>query len=138
DVRAAGTVGVQRSDDPLPHQYRVEVAPGPSRRQSVVAGVDEVRTYLERRDRVACLPQRPHQTRCDRSLSATRRGCGDDDRGDTHHSMPFCPLRPASIGCLTLFISVTRSAASTNRAGASRPVITTCWRPGRATRTSTT
>ena len=46
--------------------------------------------------------------------------------------MPLWPLRPASIGCLTFVISVTRSAASISRGGASRPVITTCWVPGRA------
>ncbi len=40
--------------------------------------------------------------------------------GHRHHSMPRWPLRPASIGCLTLVISVTRSAASTRRGGASR------------------
>ena len=52
--------------------------------------------------------------------------------------MPRWPLRPASIGCLTLAISVTRSAASISRCGASRPVMTTCWLPGLASRTSTT
>ena len=44
--------------------------------------------------------------------------------------MPRWPFWPASIGCLTLVISVTRSAASTRRGSASRPVITTCWWPG--------
>ena len=44
--------------------------------------------------------------------------------------MPRWPFWPASIGCLTLVISVTRSAASTSRGSARRPVITTCWRPG--------
>ena len=126
DLRAVGAVGVQRPNQPLPHQDRVEVASGPAGRQRVVAGVDEVRAHLERRDRMPGLSQRTDQTRCDRGLSAARRGCGDDDGRDAHHSMPFCPLRPASIGCLTLVISVTKSAASTSRCGASRPVITTC------------
>ena len=82
DVRAAGAVGVQRANELLPHQYRVEVAAGPPRGQRVVAGVDEVRAHLERRDRMAGLPQGTDQTRCDRGLSAARRGAGA--AGTTH------------------------------------------------------
>ena len=56
------------------------------------------------------------------------------DSGGAHHSIPFCPLRPASIGWRTFVISVTRSAAATRSGCARRPVITTCWVPGRAAR----
>ena len=51
--------------------------------------------------------------------------------------MPFCPFWPAFMGCLTLVISVTRSAASISL-GSLRPAITTCWWPGRAASTLTT
>src|SRR5581483_11088936 len=54
------------------------------------------------------------------------------------NSTPFCALTPAWYGCLTTFISVTRSANSTSSGGASRPVITTCWKPGRFRSTSST
>lgn len=127
DVRARNSMRVQGADKPLPHQYRVEIAAGPSRGQGVIAGVDKIRAYLKRRDGVTGLPQRSDQARRDRGLTAARRRRGDGHRGyPHHHSMPFFPLRPASIGCFTLVISVTRSAAATNRWGASRPVITTC------------
>src|SRR5690606_7167418 len=55
-----------------------------------------------------------------------------------HHSMPFWPRWPSSKGCLTFVTSLTRSAISTSSAGASRPVMRTCWCPGRFASTSTT
>src|SRR5262249_16249212 len=42
------------------------------------------------------------------------------------YSTPFCALTPARYGCLTSFISVTRSARSINSSRAFRPVTTTC------------
>ena len=59
-------------------------------------------------------------------------GRGDDDARDRYHSMPRWPFWPASIGCLTFVISVTRSAAAIRSGCASRPVMMTCWWPGRA------
>ncbi len=50
DVAAGTSVPVQRSDQFVADQHRVEVAARPARRQRVVTRVDVVRTHLERRD----------------------------------------------------------------------------------------
>src|SRR5262249_24330476 len=60
------------------------------------------------------------------------------DAADRHHWMPLWPFCPTSIGCLTLVISVTRSAAATSSGAAFRPVTITCWVPGRSVRVLTT
>ena len=52
---------------------------------------------------------------------AARRAVGDDE--DVYHSIPCWARMPASIGCLTLTTSETRSAASISSGAASRPVI---------------
>lgn len=74
DVRARNSMRVQGADKPLPHQYRVEIAAGPSRGQGVIAGVDKIRAYLKRRDGVTGLPQRSDQARRDRGLTAADAG----------------------------------------------------------------
>src|SRR5690606_28823061 len=48
------------------------------------------------------------------------------------------PRELLDFGCFTLDMSVTRSAKSSSSRGAFRPVITTCWVPGRPRSTSTT
>ena len=88
DVGARAAVPVQRTDQLLADQHRVEVAAGPARGQRVVAGIDEVRADLERRDPVSGPPQRAHQTRCHRGLSAARRRRGDDHGGRAHAALP--------------------------------------------------
>ena len=57
---------------------------------------------------------------------------GNRARGvaQAQNSIPSWPLMPARKGCLTSFISVTRSAASSSSGLALRPVTMT-WRPGR-------
>src|SRR6202000_2034439 len=99
--------------------------------EGVVAGVDVIGADLVRGDLQAAGPQRAQQAGGDRRLAVAAAGRRDDNTGDVHHSMPRCPFWPASIGCLTLVISVTRSAAAMRSWCASRPVITTCWCPGR-------
>src|SRR6185437_163200 len=103
-----------------------------------VAGVDVVGADLVRRHPQATAPQRGHQAGGHGGLAVARAGAGDDQAGLAHHSMPACPLRPASMGCLTLVMSVTRSAASISAGWARRPVMTTCWMPGRAASTVST
>lgn len=49
DVGAGTAVRVQRADQVLTDEHRIEVAPGPARGHRVVAGVDEIGTHLERR-----------------------------------------------------------------------------------------
>ena len=128
----ASAVQQQRDDAVLADQVRVEVAPGPAAGKRVVAGVDVVGADLVAADHVAAAGERGHQAGGDRRLAlAGGRGGDDDARERAHHSMPRWPFCPASIGCLTLVISVTRSATSTRRGSARRPVITTYWRPGR-------
>ena len=55
-----------------------------------------------------------------------------EDEQDVYHSIPCWARMPVSNGCFTLTTSETRSAASTSSGTASRPVITTCWKPGRS------
>ena len=50
DVGTGGAVCVQRPNQLLPHQNRIQVATDAPGRQRVVARVDEVRADLERRD----------------------------------------------------------------------------------------
>ena len=69
DVGTGGSVSVQRSDKFLADHHRVQIAPRPAGSQGVVAGVDEVRADLERRDPIAGPAQRPHETRCNGGLS---------------------------------------------------------------------
>ena len=56
----------------------------------------------------------------------------------SQNSTPGCALIPFRKGCLTCFISVTRSASSINASLAPRPVITTCCMGGRPRRTGNT
>ena len=63
-----------------------------------------------------------------RGRRSTSRGAGLTTR------CPRWPFWPSSIGCLTLVISVTRSATSISAGRRRRPVMTTCWRPGRSVR----
>src|SRR5207237_974581 len=126
EVGPGRTVREERPDQLRPDEYRVEVAPGPAAGQRVVPGVDVVRPDLEPGHPYPLGGEGGEQSGGDGGLAVP--GCrrGDDDPRDVYHSMPCCPLRPASIGCLTLLISVTRSATSTSSGAASRPVMTTC------------
>ena len=117
----------QQRDEPfLADEVRVEVAARPAGGEGVVAGVDVVGADLVARDDVPGSAQRGHQAGGDRRLAVTGRRGGDDesrqaDRSPmiSYHSMPRWPFCPASMGCLTLVISVTRSAISTSlRVGA--------------------
>ena len=79
-----------------------------------------------RGSRGRCSPGRPCAATPSGPAPATRRaarwrrtscraplaGAAIDDARDAHHSIPRWPFWPASIGCLTLVISTTRSAAS--------------------------
>ncbi len=143
DVGAVGAVGEQGADAFLAAEHGVEVAPGAAGGQGVVARVDVVRADLVRGDPQAAGGQGGHQPGRHGGLArAAGRGRdqqpGQDDAGAAHHSIPRWPFWPASIGCFTLVISVTRSAASSSCGGAARPVMTTCWRPGRVSSVSTT
>src|SRR5690606_7563533 len=120
------------------HEVRVGVAAGAAGRQGVVAGVDVVRTDLVTAHLVAGHPESGHEPGGDRGLALAGGRRGDDEPGQGYHSMPLWPFWPTSIGCLTLLISVTRSAASTRRGSALRPVMITCWKPGRFRSVSTT
>src|SRR5690606_33014058 len=134
----AGAVPEQRSDELFPAQHRIEIAPRAVRGQPVVARVDVVGADFERRHPLPAVAQRRQQAGRDGRLALTGPRGGDHHPGIAHHSMPLCPFWPESIGCLTLVVSMTRSAASINSWGASRPVITTCWYPGRSRRTDST
>ena len=118
----------QRNDAVLADQERVQVAARPTGGQGVVAGVDEVGPHLVTGYRHAPSGQSGHQSGCHRGFSVARCRRGDDDAGEVggYHSMPRWPFWPASIGCLTLVMSVTRSAMSISRGSALRPVMTTC------------
>ena len=63
-------------------------------------------------------------------LPCPEAGAATTSRGRAHHSMPRWPFWPASNGCLTLVISVTRSATSISFGSARRPVIDDVLRPG--------
>jgi hypothetical protein len=91
DVGTVAAVPVQRTDQLLGNQHRVQVASGPAGRQAVIAGVDEVGSDLERRDPATRGAQRTDQTRCYGGLSAARGGCGDDDGRDAHHAHHSMP-----------------------------------------------
>src|SRR5207245_7173571 len=138
DLSAGGAVPEQRRDQVVAAQERVQVPRRPARGQRVVAGVDVVGADLVPGDRQPPRAQRRHQPAGHGGLAAAGRRGGDDQARDGYHSMPFCPFWPASMGCLTFVISVTRSAASISLGSASRPVITTCCWPGRAASTLTT
>ena len=86
DVGSRTPVPVQRTDQFLADQHRVEVAARPTGRQRVVAGVDVVRADLEWRDPMTGLPQRTDQSRCHGGFSAARRRRGDH-HGRSHHSI---------------------------------------------------
>ncbi len=96
DVAAVAAVPVQRSDQFVADQHRVEVAAGPARRQRVIARVDVVGADLERRDPMSRLPQRTDQTRCHRGLSAARGGRGDHDGRTYSRHSPFPASRRVS------------------------------------------
>ena len=98
----------------LADQERVEVSARPTGGQGVIAGVDEVGPHLVAGYRQAARGQSGHQSSCNSGLSVAGCGRGDDDAGKLggYHSMPRWPFWPASIGCFTLVISVTRSAMS--------------------------
>src|SRR5690348_2292041 len=128
DVGLSGAMQQQRHDALFADQKWVEVAARPAGGQGVVAGIDEVGSHLVAGYRQAARDQGGHQSGCDSGLSVAGCGRGDDDAGKLrgYHSMPRWPFWPASIGCFTLVISVTRSAISISRGSALRPVITTC------------
>ena len=130
-----GAVQQQRHQPVLADEERVEVAAGPAGGQRVVAGVDVVGADLVPAGSSPSAPQRGHQPGGDGGLAVPGGRRGDRPAGARstgHHSMPRWPFWPASIGCLTLVISVTRSAISSSFGSARRPVMTTCWWPGRA------
>ena len=110
DVRAPGRVEEQRDDPVRTAQERVQVpgrAPGGQR---VVAGIDVVRAGLVAGDGEAGRAQRGHQPAGHRGLPAARGRGRDHEPGGRHHSIPFWPFWPRSIGCLTFVMSVTRLA----------------------------
>ena len=111
----------QRRDQLLADHERVEVAAEPAGGERVVARVDVVRADLERAD-----PQPARRSAAIRPVATVvlplpEAGAAmTTPRRDGYHSMPRWPFWPASIGCLTLVISVTRSAASSSLRGGSR------------------
>src|SRR5699024_11799051 len=122
-------------------QERVQVARRTSVREVVDARVGVVLADLVSGDPVSRGAQRRHQSGCDSRLTLPGAGCGDHHAGGRcgrYHSMPRCPFCPESMGCFTLPMSTTRSAADTKASGARLPAITTCWRPGREFSVSTT
>jgi hypothetical protein len=122
DVGAARTVQEQRAQALGPDQHRVEVAAGAAGREGVVAGVDVVGADLVGADPQPAGGERRHEPGRDGRLAgAGGRGATTSRAGrhGGHHSIPRWPFWPASIGCLTLVVSSTRSAASTSAGAAS-------------------
>ena len=116
-----------------PTSHGSRLRPGRPAASAVVAGVDVVGADLVRGDREPARRAAPPSARSRSTSSPTRTTARATTRrgdGRAHHSIPRWPFWPASIGCLTLVISTTRSAASTSAGCASRPVMTTCWLPG--------
>src|SRR5205823_13441609 len=69
------------------------------RSEGVVAGIDEVRSHLRRRDPITTPPQRRHQPRGDGRLAHSRVRARDDEARPEHthqYSMPFLPFIPRS------------------------------------------
>ena len=118
DVRAdAARAGTAAPISSSPTSTRVQVAAGPPGGQRVIAGVDVVGADLERRDPVPGAaaarrsnPLPPWSFRC------PRRARRSPPPESVTTRCPSGPCGPASIGCLTLVISVTRSAASSSAA----------------------
>ena len=102
DVGVVAAVPEQGSDQRVTDENRIQVAAGASRRQPVIAGVDEVRPHLERRHSAAGRAQRAHQAGRHRGLAAARGGSGNHDRRGAHHS-------PA---CLSWFAALTTRSLS--------------------------
>ena len=93
---------------------------------------------LERAHREAAPDIGPSQPGDQQGLAHVRAGALKHDRRRAQNSMPFWALTPARNGCLTITISVTRSAISISGALALRPVTTTCRSGGLFARKSTT
>ena len=89
DLGSPGTVGQQGRHPALPHQERIQVAPHPSRGERVVTRVDEIGTHLETLDRHPAGGQRRDDPGSDGGFALPRGGCGNDETGNVHHSMPF-------------------------------------------------
>ena len=85
DVAAVAAVPVERRDQLLADQHRVQVAARPVSSQRVIARVDVVRPHLERCHAVAGLSQGADQSRCHRGFSAARCRRCDHDGGDATH-----------------------------------------------------
>ena len=125
----------QRRDQVLAAQHRVQVAARPPGRQRVVAGVDVVGPDLVPGHRQAAGAQRRHQPGGHGGLAVPGRGRGHTSRG---HGSPFdapLALLPGVHRVLDLgHVAPPGRPPRPARGSASRPVITTCWSPGRAAR----
>ncbi len=74
--------------------------------QRVIAGIDEVGPDLERRNPMPGASECAHQSRCDRGLSAARRGCGHYHRGRRgHHSITRGAPASGNCGWCSTFVN---------------------------------
>src|SRR6185369_7449907 len=92
-------------------------------------------------NRIEALIQRDDPRRRIRLRGRTRRseqGSGQAQQQPHQNSTPRCALYPAWYGCFGELTSVMRSAISSKRAGASRPVMQTCLSRGRCSRKAAT
>lgn len=127
DVTPKGPMREQRPDQLRPTEISVKIPPHPPGGERVIPGIDVIRPHFVRGHGKPPRGERGHQPRGNGGLATPGRGSGNDHpRNGLHHSIPRCPFCPASIGCFTFDMSVTRSAKSTSFSGAFRPVMTTC------------
>ncbi len=94
DVGAGRAVPQQRRDQILAAQHRVQVAARPPGRDRVVPGIDVVGAHLVPGAGQAARPQRRHQAGGHGGLAVPRRGRGDHEARQRHHSMPRWPFWP--------------------------------------------